>query len=302
MHYSTLLQAFRTDRDLKRSGLTTVLAGYNLEEIEEELEYTMMAGWVVENNNGITLSLKWRDLDDDQKRAYLERKDRPELTDPIDIGMLTGVLIRRDYAWTKLNWHTFTYSLLGRLGADGETPVTLITGLFQGEAWLELNDVKAAIERAVTQWYRTSEGTKAWNIYNYGLNVWQLVKYAETSYHLEPILQSYGVQNLKITRSLSNSSWQENSLLGTRAPDPVAVSTSHTGANIYVVLDVEDCYIVGAFATLDLAKQAVKDVNYTEEMIDGVLVSAGEGYQIIALPLVTSAEQDQRELFTNEET
>jgi hypothetical protein len=373
MHYSTLLRALRTDRDLKRSGLTTVLAGYNLEEIEEELEYTMMAGWVVENNNGITLSLKWRDLHEDQKRAYLERKDRPQLTDPIDVGMLTGVLIRRNYTWTKLNWHTFKYSLLGKPGADDETPVTLITGLFQGEAWFELAEVKAAIEQAATQWYRTSEGTTAWKYSNHGLNLEQLVNYIEASYHLEPIFQSYGVQNLKITWTISNSNWQETTLLGTRAPEqtvlgslriacntdssnpftkevdsweqaveyldlikmytqhfqsqelehsieefvatadgscwePVTLSkkniakytSKNLGTNIYTVLHVNDSYIVGAFATLDLAKQAVVYIEYPGEMIDGILVSACLRYQIIALPLVTDVEQDQRELFNTD--
>jgi hypothetical protein len=72
------------------------------------------------------------------------------------------------------------------------------------------------------------------------------------------------------------------------------VSTSQTGINIYAVLCLHDAYVVGAFAPLDLAKEAVAYIGYPEAMLDGILVSACLQYQIIALSLVTNEDQDQR--------
>lgn len=214
MHYSKLLRILCSDKDLKRAELINQLPDYTLAEIKEEIEYTMMAGWVVENTKGFTLTHKWKDQNDDQKYLYLNRKDRPELINPIDVGAVTGVLIRQDYAWTKLNWHTFNYRLLGEPEIEDQRSITNITGLFQGELWFELKEVKTAIEQAASQWYKTFEGAEALTHYRHGLNLEQLVNYIQISYELESTFKSCGVQNLKITHSLTNSNWQETTIMG----------------------------------------------------------------------------------------
>jgi hypothetical protein len=230
MHHSEILQLFH-----RQPAAKLALAGikgkldldrhaddpkYTTVEVLEEIDYLLIAGWLVGERHypGYKLSDAWHRLDPDLQDEWrchgTSHRPRPELDNPIDIPRPEGYT----YSWEINNWYSFEFCVCRTADDDDEQNIALVSGLFRGSRPI-VSQVKRVVTSALNQWYLTPAGAAAWENSMADFNVGDLAHCAQ-NYDLKQLLQTAGLRNLTIEDYFASDDWIYDNILGS-LPNPV---------------------------------------------------------------------------------